>query len=269
MPDLSDLETVLTWEGAIDNERIRQLLGVKAVWASRLMGELVKRMGARAQRSTAHAPLEYLDRRAPRRSPDEYLRIVSRACVNTTDTIEDARIDLSTVSPLVFATLFQAIKYKTGVAATYRSMSTPGGARRVIFPHAFVRAPRRWHVRAWCMQRESFRDFTLGRMTSATLVDTPSVHQQDADTAWRRFVELVVIAHPGLSAEQQAMIADEYFPGARAMRVRVRECLAPYAIQDLRLALNAEKQTPPNYQLLVNNAEKLSLTFSEEDGQET
>ena len=54
---LSDLETVLLWEGEIDNFRIRELLGVQAVWASRLMGALRTHMGVRAARSTAHAPL--------------------------------------------------------------------------------------------------------------------------------------------------------------------------------------------------------------------
>jgi hypothetical protein len=48
------------------------------------------------------------------------------------------------------------------------------------------------------------------------------------------------------------MISHEYFLGARAMRLRVRECLAAYAIQDLRLALDPSCELPPNYQLLVS-----------------
>jgi len=44
----------------------------------------------------------------------------------------------------------------------------------------------------------------------------------------------------------------------------VRECLAAYAIQDLRLALDASRQAPPDYQLLVSNAAKLPLSFAEQ-----
>lgn len=264
MSHLSNLETVLTWEGAIDNERIRQLLDVKAVWASRLMGELTKRMGPRARRASAHAPLEFVDPRATRRSPDEYLKIVSsQQEPHLGGVLEDARIDLSVISPQVFATLFRAVKQKTGVQVVYRSMSSPSGSERVIFPHAFVRAPRRWHVRAWCAHRKDFRDFTLGRMASAKLLNEPTANPQTSDAQWLHMLEFVIIAHPALSIPQQDMIAHEYFPGARAMRLRVRECLAAYAIQDLRLALDPVMHLPPEYQLLVSNAAKLPRLFTD------
>lgn len=264
MSHLSNLETVLTWEGAIDNERIRQLLDVKAVWASRLMGELVKRMGRRARRASAHAPLEFADPRSARRSPDEYLRIVNTHPERLTGGfVEDARVDLSAVAPQVFSTLFRAVKQQAGVQIVYRSMSSPAGSERVIFPHAFVRAPRRWHVRAWCAQRLGFRDFTLGRMASAQLLDTSNAHPREDDAQWLRMLELVVVAHPALTVAQQEMISHEYFPGARAMRLRVRECLAAYAIQDLRLALDPSCELPPNYQLLVSNAARLPPLFAD------
>lgn len=262
MSHLSHLETVLTWEGAIDNERIRELLDVKSVWASRLMGELVKTMGRRARRASAHAPLEFSDPRVTRRSPDEYLRAVDPTQDRMIGGIvEDARIDLSPVSPLVFSTLFRAVKQQAGVRIVYRSMTSPTGAERTIYPHAFVRAPRRWHVRAWCARRQGYRDFTLGRMASAERLDEPNNHPQAEDAEWLNLLELVIVAHPSLSIAQQDMIAQEYFPGARAMRLRVRECLAAYAIQDLRLAVDAARQTPPDYQLLVSNAAKLPRFF--------
>src|SRR2546422_112722 len=52
---LPDLETILLWEGEIDNLRIRELFGVQPVWASRLLGELTKHMGRRAARACARA----------------------------------------------------------------------------------------------------------------------------------------------------------------------------------------------------------------------
>jgi hypothetical protein len=263
--NITDLETIVTWEGSIDNERIRQLLGVKAVWASRLMGELVKRLGRRGRRATAHAPLEFVDAKQKRRSPDEYLRVVSaHQSGENGPMLEDARLDLSTVAPDVFSIISKAAKRQTGVRIVYRSMTTPAGSERIIYPHALVRAPRRWHVRAWCDQRGEFRDFTLGRIASAAYVELPSSHPQAEDAKWNRKLELVIVAHPGLTIEQQELIALEYFPGARAMRLSIRECLAAYAIQDLRLALDAEKEAPPEFQLLVSNSRKLPLTFSSE-----
>jgi predicted DNA-binding transcriptional regulator YafY len=261
---LNHLETVLTWEGAIDNERIRQLLDVKAVWASRLMGELVKLMGRRARRASPHAPLEHVDQRSPRRSPDEYLRAVDPQHDPLVGKFfEDARIDLSPVSPHVFSTFFRAVREQIGVRMVYCSMNNPAGSERVVYPHAFVRAPRRWHVRAWCEERRDFRDFTLGRIASAERIESANRHPQTQDAGWVRMLELVIVAHPKLTVAQQTMIAHEFFPGARAMRLRVRECLAAYAIQDLRLALDEEAHVPPEYQLLVSNAAKLPPLFTE------
>ena len=70
-----------------------------------------------------------------------------------------------------------------------------------------------------------------------------------------------MVAHPDLTADQQSMIAAEYFPGASARQLKVRRCLASYIIQDLRLATNADKHKPPEYQLLVSNADKLGTAI--------
>ena len=53
------------------------------------------------------------------------------------------------------------------------------------------------------------------------------------------------------------MIAAEYFPGASARQLSVRRCLVGYIVQDLRLATNPAKHKPPEFQLLVSNAERL------------
>lgn len=262
MSNLTTLETVLTWEGSIDNERIRQLLDVKTVWASRLLSELSQKLGRRARRASAHAPLELHDARLIRRSPDEYLRAIGGRTEQSLCMIEDARIDLSPVDPGVFSAVFRAIKRGVGVQVTYRSMTSPLGQDRVIYPHSFVRAPRRWHVRAWCSYRKDYRDFTLGRIASAKLLEEPSSQPANEDERWQRILELLIVAHPGLTSDQQDMIAQEYFPGTQAMRLRVRECLAAYAVQDLRLALNPSQQKPPDYQLLVSNTEDLPLLFA-------
>lgn len=263
MSNLDTLETVLTWEGEIDNARIRELLGVKTVWASRLMGQLVTLMGQRAGRSTAHAPLEFRESKPKRRSPDEYLQLISAGTGWPNTVIHDARRDLSHVSPRVFGILLQAIRRQRGVRIVYRSMSSPEGRERVVFPHAFVRAPRRWHVRAWCEQRQDYCDFNLGRIATAEAVDTDSLHPGSKDSAWTRMLEFRIVPHPDLTIEQQRMVAQEYFPGAMALRLRVREALAGYAIQDLRLARDPRIEKPPAYQLLVFDAHKLPALFSD------
>lgn len=259
---LTDLETILTWEGSIDNERIRQLLDVKTVWASRLMGELATKMGHDARRPSAHAPLEFIGQSDVCQSADNYLQVISHHDDQVSQAIvEDSRLDLSPVQSSVFSTVFSATKKAKGLKMNYRSMSTPSGRESIVFPHSIVRAPRRWHMRAWCSQRNEFRDFTLGRIASVQLVETPSPFTKREDFEWNQILELIITAHPDLSLDQQDMIAAEYFPGANAKRLKTRQCLAGYVIQDLRLAIDPNIQRPPEYQLLLSNAEKLPELF--------
>lgn len=263
---LEDLETVLVWEGELDNEAIRELLGVKAVWASRLLGALTKAMGRRVKRETPYAPLKLASRAVTQgrhRSPDEYLRVLA----GSKDTrrrrvVEDARMDLAAASPAVFSAVFQAIAAATGLSMVYRSMSSPEGTTRLVFPHALVRAPRRWHMRAWCSERQDFRDFTLGRVASVQVIDEAAPRSRKDDEEWNAQLELELVAHPALTLEQQDMIADEYFGGAKSLCLKVRQCLAAYIVQDLRLSTDRGKQVPPEYQLLVNNTSTLPPLFS-------
>ncbi|MFU2671048.1 helix-turn-helix transcriptional regulator [Pseudomonas aeruginosa] len=246
----------------MDNERIRRLLDVKAVWASRLMGELTARMEGRAARSSAHAPLTLLRADTDRLSPDEYLNVISTHHDDVVGTlIEDARMDLSSLQRGMFTACFSAARRETGLRIVYRSMSTPTGSERTVYPHSLIRAPRRWHMRAWCEERKGFRDFTLGRIAAAEPLDTPAPYRRGDDKEWNNILELVIVAHPGLSPDQQEMIAAENFPGARARRLKVRQCLASYIIQDLRLALDPVKHPIPEYQLMVGNADKLPPLF--------
>lgn len=266
---LADLETVLLWEGEIDNLRIRELFGVQSVWASRLLSELTRHMGKRARRPTAYAPLQLApdaNSRGKRQSPDEYLRIVAGSPRETRgeQLFEDARRDLSVVAPEVFSSVVKAMRSGAGLQLVYRSLNHPTGTERIVFPHALIRVPRRWHMRAWCAERRDFRDFTLGRVSSATLLEKPAPQGRANDKEWNDIVSFNVVAHPELTPDQQSMIAAEYFPGASARNLKVRRCLAPYIIQDLRLATDPKKHTPPDYQLLVHDAHKLRLLFAAE-----
>lgn len=261
---LSDLESILLWEGEIDNQRIREIFGVKTVQASRLLTELAARMDKQISRVSAHAPLKLIERaarKAGKISPEKYLQIISSSSASSENRLllEDTRLDLSIVEPTIFSPVLQAMRKRLGVQIVYRSMSHPNGLTRTVFPHVLVRSPRRWHIRAWCSLREEFRDFTLGRISQASLLPDISIHTRDADKEWNELVALRIVAHPRLTPAQQEMVASEYFPGENAMQVKVRKCLVKYVVQDLRLSVNLETQLPPDYQLFVQNANGLSL----------
>lgn len=261
------MDVLVRWEGELSNARIREVFGVQAVQSSRLLATYMAERGGALSRATPRAPVKpsaRFDDEVPPTSADDYLRLLAGAAPSLPglDLIVEARPSLLSENPRLFADLLNASRTGTGLWITYGSMQNPGGIERSIFPHSLVRAPRRWHVRAWCDLRKEFRDFALGRVLSYTTLDQPApkLRRQDAD--WNRFVNLKVVAHPDFGEEHQWLLRREYFTGKASMNLRVRKALASYVVQDLRLATDLKRDRPPQFQLYLENAESLGDLFS-------
>lgn len=262
---LRDLETLFVWEGALDNARIREVFGLQPVQASRWVMSFVAEHGAGVQRATSHAPVKPAEAFKPmfeRNGADDYLRLVeSMRPSDVAPFVTDVRYDLSPTAPELFAVMVQACRSGTGVDVFYRSMAEPDGLARRTYPHSLVRAARRWHVRAWCELRQAFRDFALGRVASASLVEAQSPMGMSQDKEWNELVRLVVVAHPALNPAQQNLIRHEYLGGQESKTIEVKQAIAGYVIQDLRIGIDLERDTPPAFQLYLSNAAELSPTF--------
>ena len=257
------IETLLLWEGEVDNQRLRSLLGVQSVQASRVLAEYAERNADQIQRPSPRSPYQAAASIKPAFSSgaiEEYLALV-RGTEELGDIIEDARIDLTAPMPRIFSVVLRACRHNTGVTMEYRSMTNPRGNTRLIYPHTVVRAGRRWHVRAWCTERKDFRDFVIGRIRSAAIHSEPSPIKAD-DTAWNNKLPLILGVHPGLDPNQNRVIRDEYFSGAVSRRLLVRSCLLLYVAQDLRAAVDPSVETPPEFQLAVTNAKELKRHLS-------
>ena len=264
---IRDMDVLVRWEGELSNARIREVFGVQAVQSSRLLAAYMAERGGALSRATPRAPVKpsaRFDDEIPPTSADDYLRLLSGAAPRIAgfDLVVDARPSLLSENPRLFADLLNASRSGTGLCITYGSMRNPMGIERSIFPHSLVRAPRRWHVRAWCDLRKEFRDFALGRILSFKTLEqtTPMLRRQDVD--WNKFVHLKVVAHPDFGEEHRRLLRREYFAGKTSMSLRVRKALASYAVHDLRLSTDLERDRPPHFQLYLENAKSLGDLFS-------
>lgn len=249
---------VLAWEGEIGNARIRKLFGLQPVQASRLLAEFRALMGERISEDSRAKVLRPAcpDGIETDISLDDYVRQI-QAGEDSDSFIVEGRVDLTQVKPAVFALLRKAALNKTGVEISYASMTNPAYENRTIFPHSIVHVGRRWHTRAWCSRRQEFRDFTLGRIGSASPVNKQAIQSIDHDHAWTQILMLELAAHRKLSVQQQQVVRNEYFNGMMERRLPVRACLAQYVIQDLRAALDPERDLPPEFQIEVLNSNRL------------
>lgn len=255
-----DLETLLVWEGAVDNARIREVFGLQLVQASRLVSSFVAEHSGQLLRASPHAPVKPAPGFIPKYSrglPDDYLHLVESARpAELASFVVDAGIDLSPVKPEIFAVVVQACRASLGVNIVYCSMTQPQGEPQLIFPHSLVRAARRWHIRAWCAARQVYGDYALGRVLAAVMTELPAPALALDDQAWNDICHLVIEPHPELTAEQAMISQLEFLGGQATAVVQVRRALASYVIRDLRLAVDLELEKPPDYLLmLVNSSE--------------
>lgn len=253
------IETILLWEGEISNERVREILGIQVVQASRVLSEYVSYSPEQVSKDTTRSPYKAALNISPKYSSgtvDEYIAL-SRHFDGAEALIVDVRYDLTTPTPDILSTVSQAIRNHFGLSIHYLSMTNPAGSQRLIYPHSIVRAGRRWHIRAWCTDKLAFRDFVIGRIQKAKIYNESTVHGADKDKEWNSKVPLILGAHPKLSDGQIKVIRNEFFNGAVSRKLLVRSCLMQYVIQDMRVAVNIEVEAPPEYQLAALNAEDI------------
>lgn len=252
------MEGVLAWEGEIGNARVRQLFDIQPVQASRLLAEFRAMMG---DRIVEDGRAKVLKSALPGGietdiSLSEYVR-QTEIDDGASTCIVDARTNLTEVKPVVFAMLRRAALKRSGVVINYASMTNPIFEERTIFPHSIIQVGRRWHVRAWCTKRKDFRDFTLGRIRSTAAIQERAPKGIEDDQEWNRLVQIRLAPHRALSGDQQKVVRSEYFGGTMGRRLSVRACLVPYVIQDLRAAIDPEKEVPPDFQIEITNTEQL------------
>lgn len=266
-PALRDLRleimaAVVDWEGEIGNARVRDLFGLQVVQASRLLADFKEVMGGRVVESGRSRVLVPVHKgvRLSSLSFDDYVRAALRQVSGALpDWLIDARDDQACITPAVFACVRQAILFQRGIDVVYASMTSSPPSRRTLFPHAVVRAGRRWHVRAWCASRGEFRDFVLGRFLSAEIssCDVPAESMADGDLLWNTFVSIRLAPHRSLALPAQSVIAMEFLGGNHEQSLSARACLVMYVIQDLRAAVRPLVEVPPEFQLEVVNVVEL------------
>ncbi|SDR88519.1 Predicted DNA-binding transcriptional regulator YafY, contains an HTH and WYL domains [Halopseudomonas litoralis] len=166
-----------------------------------------------------------------------------------------------TVSPEVVRLLVQATQDRSRVELLYRSLSNPTGEERIIAPHTLVYAGHRWHARAWCERNRDFRDFVLTRIASGVELIGNALEQAapELDQDWQQQLTLCLVPNPGLSKEQQELIALDYgMDDRRELRIPVRRALAHYLLQSLNIIWESKDALPHEQPLTIRNRDDIA-----------
>lgn len=151
--------------------------------------------------------------------------------------------------------ILRAMRERQAFEVRYQSLTS--SRRRAIAPHALAYDGHRWHVRAWCCEREEFRDFLLSRMDAFGTLQPASFEVED-DIEWATTLTLRLRPRRELGPEQQSAIAKDYGMVRGRKDVAVRAALAFYFIRRMNLDLQPSDNPKLGAERLQIELENLS-----------
>lgn len=160
--------------------------------------------------------------------------------------------------PVVARNLASACRDGFALRIHYHSMAHPKGDWRWIEPRFLVTDGIRWHVRAWCRSREDFRDFVLSRIDRAD-EPAPSTAAERRDVDWEMIDEVILQAHPSLSAAQRALVERDHQMQDGRLVLPCRRALLWYVLRNL--GLDIEDGPPRQLLSLVDSGVRLLAGF--------
>lgn len=155
---------------------------------------------------------------------------------------------LRSVDGAVTRAVVQAIGQNWSLKILYASMSRPEPIWRVISPHAMGSDGQRWHVRAFCHEAETYKDFVLGRILEVGERGSGR-GSLDQDREWHEVVDLVVVPDPRLSQGARKAIESDFCMENGQAVIQVRRALLWYVAKHWNL--DGEPFEDPRRQQIV------------------
>lgn len=150
--------------------------------------------------------------------------------------------------------LLDAIRYQGCVRISYQSDSEADPIERVISPHAFGHDGFRWHVRAYCLLREGYRDFVLGRILTIC-TDSTQGRDPQGDVKWHTILQIKIAANPDLTEGNRRAVELDYSMVGGVTTIEVREALLYYVLKELGLGPFSFPGFQPPQIALINHAD--------------
>lgn len=144
------------------------------------------------------------------------------------------RMPYRNVTPAILREMITTIRSVKAVEILYQSMSSEEPSWRAISPHAFAFDGLRWHVRAFCYRRKTYRDFLLSRVQDVRGAEVSHVSGKE-DTVWNETFTVTLKPHPKLSKSQAQAVARDYNMEDMRVGITMRLALLYYFLRQMGL----------------------------------
>ncbi|MDP1771242.1 MAG: WYL domain-containing protein [Methylobacter sp.] len=264
---LAMIEATLLWEGRITSGILMELFGISRGQASKdfsLYHHLAEGNMIYDLNQKAYFPGKSFMPYFIRGTADEYLRLIeagSRLGQSVVLPITPTGVGVELLYPPqrklnfeVLRLVHQGIREKRQLSVTYQSMNRESRLL-TLEPHTLVSNGFRWHIRAFSLEHQAYRDFVLARFLASPEMGVAALHSVEQDQDWQSFETLIIAPHPDLTTDQQAVIADDYGMEDGRLNLPVRRALKLYYLRMLHL--DEALGTPKAQQIVWLNRDKL------------
>lgn len=148
--------------------------------------------------------------------------------------------------------VLQAIREQNELRIYYQSMTRPKPIWRWVAPHALSFDGLRWHIRAYCQETISFRDFLLSRILTIEGSRMGTINPGD-DHDWHTYETVRIAPHPGLSNSQKRIIEHDYGMTDGCLELKVRAASLIYFLKRLGLDQVTSSLKPEEQQIVLLN----------------
>lgn len=167
------------------------------------------------------------------------------------------KISFDVLSNIVFC-----ISNRKAIRITYQSMTSVEPSVRLISPHALGYDGIRWHVRAYCHEKNEFRDFVLSRILTTGKTESSPVDPNE-DMKWNFIVSLHIAPNPNLSESQRKAIELDYGMENGEVVYKCRQALLFYTLKTLRLSQEDEElKDPSSRQIVLKNKDEVFILLN-------
>ncbi|MFP2963269.1 transcriptional regulator [Myxococcus sp. 1LA] len=154
----------------------------------------------------------------------------------------------------VLVALQRAMREGEGVRVVYQSLTRSEPSTRTLSPHALAHDGFRWHTRAYCHSRGSFRDFVLARVFEV-LGPASRGKGPEHDVEWNTLVRLVLVPHPDLPGAHRRAIELDYGMANGEVELTCRQAHLFYVLRHLRL--DEWGASPQAQQVVLKNSSEV------------
>jgi hypothetical protein len=172
------------------------------------------------------------------------------------------RPPLRSVPAPVLRLVLEAIRSNRVLRVFYQSMNRDNPSYRNIGPHAIVFDGMRWHVRAYCFERQEFRDFVMARILKCEKSDDSNV-DVSKDDCWKTIVTVMLKTASHLTAGQKRAVALDYGMDNDRLSIPTRKALLLYVLKQLPIV--TKEASSKHNQLEVENGEEIRTQLATMD----